>query len=73
MNEEIFLKKIGQNISKLRKSKGLSQIDICSEINMEKSNLSAIENGRQNASSLTLKKIANAIGYKVQDFFNEIP
>jgi len=36
---------------------------------MEKSNLSAIENGRQNPSSLTLKKIADALHVKVVEFF----
>jgi len=70
MNEELFLKKIGQNIAQKRKSKGLSQIDVCFQIGMEKSNFSAIENGRQNAASLTLKKIADAIGCEVKDFFD---
>ncbi len=36
---------------------------------MEKSNLSAIENGRQNATSLTLKRIAEGIGCEIGEFF----
>ena len=36
----------------------MSQQDVCSIIYMETSNFSAIENGRQNATALTLKKIA---------------
>jgi transcriptional regulator with XRE-family HTH domain len=36
---------------------------------MEKSNLSSIENGRQNVTSLTLLKISNAIGVEVGSFF----
>lgn len=67
--EQDFLKKVGKNIAKHRKSKGLSQLDVCAEIKMEKSNLSSIENGRQNVTSLTLLKIANAIGIEVKDFF----
>jgi len=47
----------------------MSQIDVCFQIGMEKSNFSVIENGRQNAASLTLKKIADAIGCEVKDFF----
>lgn len=47
----------------------LRQIDVCFQIGMEKSNFSAIENGRQNPASLTLKKIADAIGCEVKDFF----
>lgn len=68
--EKEFLKKLGSRIAKLRKEKGFSQLDICAEINMEKSNLSSIENGRQNVTSLYLHKIAKAIGVEVKDFFD---
>jgi len=37
---------------------------------MDKPNLSAIENGRQNVTALTLKKIADVIGVEVKDFFD---
>ncbi|RYH75531.1 XRE family transcriptional regulator [Flavobacteriaceae bacterium 144Ye] len=67
--EKEFLYNIGRNIARLRRRKGFSQLDICAEIKMEKSNLSAIENGRQNVTSLTLLKIAKAIGVEVSDFF----
>ena len=40
-------------------------------IRMEKSNLSSIENGRQNVTSLTLLKISKAIGVEVSSFFQE--
>ncbi len=70
MIEEAFLKKLGSKISALRRKNGLSQSDLGALINMEKSNLSAIENGRQNASSLTLKKIADAIQCEVKQFFD---
>lgn len=69
MEDKEFLKKIGGNIQRIRKSKQFSQVDLCSEINMDKPNLSAIENGRQNASTLTLKRIADALGCDVVDFF----
>ena len=68
--EKIFLRQIGKNISRLRKEKKLSQLDVCAIIDMEKSNLSAIENGRQNATSLTLYKIAQAIDAPVKAFFD---
>lgn len=71
MNEEEkkFLKKVGVNIARQRKEKGFSQLDLCSIIKMEKSNLSSIENGRQNVTSLTLLKISKAIGVEVSLFF----
>jgi len=71
MTEQEFLITMGKRISELRKSSGMSQVDVCSLINMEKSNLSAIENGRQNATSLTLKKIADALGIDVYLFFTK--
>jgi|TARA_R110002020_G_scaffold103640_3_gene242850 transcriptional regulator with XRE-family HTH domain len=67
--EKHYLFNIGRNIAKLRRSKGFSQLDICIQIDMEKSNLSSIENGRQNFTALTLKKIADAIGVDVHHFF----
>jgi len=69
MTDEEFLKQLGKRISEQRKKQGMSQVDLGSVINMEKTNLSAIENGRQNASTLTLKKIADALGCEVKDLF----
>ncbi len=69
MTDELFLKQLGAKIADLRKTKGFSQMDLGSMINMEKTNLSAIENGRQNPSTLTLKKIADAMNCEVKDFF----
>ena len=69
IEEKKFLKKIGANIAKQRKAKGFSQLDLCSIIKMEKSNLSSIENGRQNVTSLTLLKISKAIEVEVISFF----
>ncbi len=69
MTDQEFLKYLGKNISNIRKLKGYSQLDLGLKIDMEKSNLSAIENGRQNPTSLTLKKIADALEVNIKDFF----
>jgi transcriptional regulator with XRE-family HTH domain len=68
-SEKKHLKLLGRNIAGLRRSKKLSQLDVCAIIDMEKSNLSAIENGRQNVTALTLYKIANAIEVEVKEFY----
>jgi len=60
-----YLKLIGQNIARVRKENNLTQVDVCSEIDMDKPYLSSIENGRQNPTLLTLKKLADAIGVSV--------
>jgi transcriptional regulator with XRE-family HTH domain len=70
MTEHEFLVSMGKNISRFRKLKGMSQLDLCAIIEMEKSNLSAIENGRQNATTLTLKKICDALEIEVSYLFN---
>jgi len=57
MTDQEFLIQLGKRIATLRKAKGYSQLNLGSIIDLEKSNLSAIENGRQNPSSLTLKKL----------------
>jgi len=62
-----YLKLIGENIARIRKEKNLTQIDVCSEIEMDKPYLSSIENGRQNSTLLTLKKLADAIGVSVNE------
>jgi len=68
-SDKKYLKALGKNIARLRIENNLSQLDVCAEIKMEKSNLSSIENGRQNATTLTLRKIAKAIGVEVKEFF----
>jgi len=62
-----YLKLIGKNIARVRKENNLTQVDVCSEIDMDKPYLSSIENGRQNPTLLTLKKIADAIGVSVSN------
>ena len=69
MTDQEFLIKMGKSIAKVRKDRGFSQNALCDLINMDKPNLSAIENGRQNASSLTLKRIADAMEVEVGVFF----
>ncbi len=67
--EKDFLYEVGRNIARIRRKQGYSQLDVCAKIGMEKSNLSSIENGRQNFTSLTLLRIAKAIGVDVHQFF----
>ncbi len=63
-SEKEYLKLVGENIARIRLEKGLSQLDVCAMVSMEKSNLSTIENGRQNITLTTLLKIAKALNVK---------
>jgi len=63
MDKSELLKKIGQNIKKIRKNKGLAQLDIVANItgNIDVTNISRIEAGRTNPTIYTLFRIANAM------------
>jgi transcriptional regulator with XRE-family HTH domain len=70
MKESEYLKAIGQNITKIRKKKGLTTVQLSDECCMEKSNLIPIEKGRINATAITLLKIAKALEVEVKDLFD---
>lgn len=70
-DEQSYLINVGQNIAKARKRKKLTQVDVCVELKMDKPYLSSIENGRQNPTLLTLKKLADAIGVEVEEFLKD--
>ena len=61
MTDKEFLKAMGTRIAETRKAKGLSQLDVCSKLDMDKTYLSAIENGHRNITLLTYKQIADAL------------
>ena len=56
-----LIDKIGQRIKLLRLEKGLSQLDLSTACNMEKTSISRIEAGRTNFTIRTLFKIAKAL------------
>ena len=58
-------KKLGQNIKKIRISKGMSQGDICRALDMDRSYMSAIENGKKNITISQLERLAKALGVSV--------
>jgi transcriptional regulator with XRE-family HTH domain len=67
MTDQEFLNRVGAKIAEIRKAKGMSQLDVCSKLNFEKTYLSAIENGRQNITLLTCKQIAEALDVDIRE------
>lgn len=57
-----FCKKIGQQIRDARKEMGLTQTVLAKKIGVKQQMISRIESGRENASLITLKKIADKLG-----------
>jgi len=62
--------KVGKRIMQLRKIKKLSQQDLASEANIERSHLTVIESGKKNISLTTLERIMEALGTAPKEFFD---
>lgn len=67
MLKEDFLKKIGENITRIRKIKGLTSNELGLMCDIDKSALIHIEKGRINVTAQTLLKIALQLNVKVKD------
>ncbi len=64
------LKKIGQKIAEIRKSKGLTQEDLAGLTELDRSYISEIENGHKNLSVMSLLKISTALKVKPSKFLD---
>ncbi len=67
---ESYQKKFGNNLKQLRKEKGLSQLDLASMCNLEKTAISRIENGRTNVTLKTGVILAEALAIELKNLFN---
>ena len=55
-------KKLGENLRKLRLKKNMSRGDLAIALEVDRADISNVENGRMNPTLSTLEKIANALG-----------
>lgn len=60
-------KKLGGNIKRIREKKGMTQGDICRALDMDRSYMSAIENGKKNVTLGVLEKLAKALDVSVDE------
>ena len=67
MKTEIYLKRIGENIIRLRKEKKLTSKELGYMCDIDKSALIHIEKGRINVTIKTLVKISDALDVSVID------
>ena len=59
--------RLGENLKRIRTEKGISQGDIARALEVDKSFVSNIENGKTNPTLATIAKIAKAIGVSVDE------
>jgi len=59
--------KLGRNLKRIRKEKGISQGDIVRSLGMDRAFISNIENGKTNPTLATIAKLAKALGVPIED------
>lgn len=67
--ENIYLKKVGSNLRRLRKEKGLTMEAVANEAEIEYRQLGRIERGEINTTILSLLKIAKVLGIEMSVVF----
>ncbi|WP_437839265.1 helix-turn-helix domain-containing protein [Sorangium sp. So ce1153] len=68
---ELVIATVGRRIAELRAGAGRTQNEVAEALGTTVSNVQRIEHGLQNVTLRTLTKIANAIGVRVAEFFQE--
>lgn len=68
MENDIFLKEMGDKIRAARKAKKIPINEMATLTKIDMSNLSFLERGMRNCHILSLKSIADVLGLDVKDF-----
>jgi transcriptional regulator with XRE-family HTH domain len=69
-NEKKFIKKVGNNIRLYRLKLHISQEDLATKCNLDRSFMGSIERGEKNVSLLKLRKIAKTLGIELTTLLN---
>ena len=70
MSLKVMLSDLGSTIQSLRKDRGLSQQQLAMGAGLDRSYISAVENGKQNVSFATLKGISDVLGVRVTELIS---
>jgi transcriptional regulator with XRE-family HTH domain len=70
MTKDVFLKKLGKNIARLREEAGLSQTELAFRCNKDKQSLNRLEKGRTNPTAQYLHEIATELQVHVKVLFD---
>lgn len=69
MNKEVFLRKLGGQIVKVRKNKNLTQAELAWKCGKDPQSIERVENGKTNPTSYYLFQIASALNVSICVFF----
>jgi putative transcriptional regulator len=67
MNKSLFLKKLGDNISRIRLEKGLSQSELALRCDKDRQSLNRLEKGKINPSIFYLLEIATELDVELRE------
>lgn len=70
MTKEIFLKKLGTNIARLREKAGLNQTELALRCDKDRQSLNRIEKGRTNPTAYFLSQLAAELKIPVKELFD---
>jgi transcriptional regulator with XRE-family HTH domain len=70
LRHEVFLKKFGENLRKIRLRKGFSQDEISFSTSISTNQVGRIERGEINTGLSTIYEIANCLGIEVKELFD---
>jgi len=70
MSEDVR-RMVGRNVQRLRIKAGLSQAALAERMGVDRAYVSGLELGQRNPTVLTLWHIAEALGVKLRQFFEE--
>jgi transcriptional regulator with XRE-family HTH domain len=64
-------KRFGQRMRALRVAKGLSQEEFAANCGLDRTYISGVERGRRNISLKNIDVVAQSLGVKISEFFEE--
>ncbi|MGF2413519.1 MAG: helix-turn-helix domain-containing protein, partial [Ferruginibacter sp.] len=67
MTKEVFQKKLGKNISRLREKAGLSQTELALRCDKDRQSLNRLEKGRINPSAYYLSQLAEELDIPLKE------
>ena len=70
MTKDIFLKKLGRNVARLREKAGLSQTELALRCDKDRQSLNRLEKGRINPSVYYLLQIAGELKVPAKDLLD---
>lgn len=71
-SEDLFLKELGRRISEVRKKTGITQEKLADIIDVHRTYIGFIEQGKRNPSIGNIHKIAKALNISLVDLFKKL-